>query len=393
MSHQVTELTFLKHFAPRFSVPTPEFLEWPASRQEIHDALLKWGKAIVKPDIIAGGRGKAGAVAVVESTADAIKAMQDIGHIELKRHAARTSYMVQFINSPSGIEVYSAITYDSRFLSPAITLSLKGGMDIESVSEEYKKTFPINVYRGLDAYQAQDFLQELKCPKNILSPMSRALVNQWDMFITSGMKMCEINPWRISPKGTPVACDFKAVMDPANFKQRDPGFEWPEYPEAKSDFEEEMQRWNALSYQGQAHVSDIGGKGVLPILFGGGASTIITETLMSHGGDPMFLADFGGNPPYERMKGTAELCFKHNLDKCGLLLILGGKANNTLIDVTFAAIADALTEHVNRFGTKPMPVIIGRGGPRLVTGLLTMERALEELGWPYVIFFTSPSRG
>jgi succinyl-CoA synthetase beta subunit len=215
--------------------------------------------------------------------------------------------------------------------------------------------------------------------------MARAMVNLWDMFITSGMRMCEVNPWRIGPGGKPVACDFKALFDEANFKQRDLGFEWPEYPENVSDFQEEMNRWNAQSYQGQAHVSDLGGRGVLPVLFGGGASTIIIETLLQNGGDPMFLSDFGGNPPYERMKGTAAICFKHKLAAAGVLLILGGKANNTRIDVTFQAVADALAEHAPLRRTE-LPVIVGRGGPRLVQGLLALQRTLAELGWPYTIF-------
>ena len=48
----------------------------------------------------------------------------------------------------------------------------------------------------------------------------------------------------------------------------------PDYPENISTFEEEMTAWSNSSHQGQAHVSDLGGKGILPILFGGGASTI-----------------------------------------------------------------------------------------------------------------------
>ena len=35
---------------------------------------------------------------------------------------------------------------------------------------------------------------------------------------------------------------------------------------------------------------------------------------------------------------------------------------------------------------KPIPVVVGRGGPGLIPGLLAMERSLEELGWPYTIF-------
>lgn len=162
--------------------------------------------------------------------------------------------------------------------------------------------------------------------------------------------------------------------------------EYPDYPENISLFEEEMDEWNKSSHQGQAHVSDLGGKKILPILFGGGASTIITETLEIMGGDPMFLSDFGGNPPYERMYGTAKICFDHNLKDAKLLLILGGKANNTFIDVTFQAIGDALIKYVEENGPLDIPVVIGRGGPRLAKGLLTIQQTLEYLKLPYVIF-------
>lgn len=383
MALEIGELTFLRQLAPRYAVPVPEFMEWPAERKVVQECLQRWKSAVAKPDILAGGRGKAGLMETADSVSQAIRALKRLSAVERNGRLARTSYLVQHI--PAIHEVYTAITYDSRSLSPAITLSLQGGMDIESVPEDQKRTFPVDVYQGLDAYQAGEFLEALNCPRPVISPLARALVNLWDMFITSGMKMCEVNPWRITPDHRPVACDFKAVFDEANFKHRNLELELPEYPENVTEFQEEMDRWNAQSYQGQAHVSDLGGRGVLPILFGGGASTIIVETLIQSGGDPMFLSDFGGNPPYERMRGTASLCFKHKLAQANVLLILGGKANNTRIDVTFQAIADALAEHAPRRSTE-LPVIVGRGGPRLVQGLLSLQRTLEELGWPYTIF-------
>jgi succinyl-CoA synthetase beta subunit len=284
------------------------------------------------------------------------------------------------------MEIYTAITYDSRFAGPAITVSLDGGADIEDVAEEKKITFPIDIYKGLDAYKVDKILTKLKCPKKVISPLSQSLVNLWDVFISTGMKMCEVNPWRIKPDGKPVACDFKAAFDKSNFKFNNLHFKLPEYPANSSFFEEEMSVWDASSYRGQAHVSELGGKAVLPILFGGGASTIIIETLLRNGGDPMFLSDFGGNPPHERMYGTAKICFEHKLPDANLILILGGKANNTLIDVTFKAISDALRDYVDSHGPIKTPVIVGRGGPRLLNGLLVLKDTLDSLSIPYVIF-------
>jgi len=385
MAVQITELIFLQQLASRFNLPTPEYLTAEATGAQIREAIGKWGgKALVKPDVLSGKRGKAGAVRIVKDFVEAQREFKQVQSIDINGRLPRTAYMVQYI--PSDMDVYTAITYDSRYLGPAMTISLKGGVDVETIADDQKTTFPIDVYKGLGAYQAGEILNKLNCPQKLVSLFSRVLVELWDMFISTGMRMCEINPWRITPKGQPCACDFKAVFDESNFKFRNLGFELPEYPANQTPFEEQMALWNASSYRGQAHVAELGGDLILPILFGGGASTIITETLVRYGGRPIFLSDFGGNPPYDRMFGTANICFEHHLEKAGLLLILGGKANNTSISVTFEAIANALQSYVDEHGPIDIPVVVGRGGPQLLRGFLTLKDTLESLGLPYVIF-------
>jgi len=385
MALRVTELTFLDFYAPRYGIPVPRHIWGTSEIEEIKRAMEKWGgEAIVKPDVLSGERGKAGSVVSVKNIHDALREIKRVSGVEVDGMMPRIAYLVEKISSK--MEIYSAITYNSAFLAPSFTLSLEGGIDVEDIQEENKVTIPIDIFRGLDAYQASQVLARLDCPKDLISTLSRCMVSFWDFFISTGMEIAEINPWRVTPDGRPYACDFKGIVDEANYKAKVPGVEFPEYPESFSDFEEEMRGWDARSHQGQAHVSDIGGTKILPILFGGGISTIITETLESAGGRPMFLSDFGGNPPYERMLGTAKICFAHRLAQAKLLLILGGKANNTLIDVTFQAIADALVSYAEEHGSISTPVVIGRGGPNLVKGLLAMKQALEYLKLPYIIF-------
>lgn len=384
MSLKVGELTFLEELAKRYKLPVPDYLVEPIRQSLLRDKLEQWGEGIIKPDILTGKRGKAGAIRKVSKVREAMTILKKVAATEVSGQQTRTAYVVQAV--PADMEIFTAITYNSTMCSPSFTVSLKGGMDIESVSSEDKVTVPVNVFQGLNAYQASEALSALGLEGKLNSKLSIVFVNLWDMFISTGMLSCEINPWRVTKDGGIYACDFKATFDDSNFKMRDLGIEWPEYPTTETLFETEMNEWNAASHQGQAHVSALGGKRVLPILFGGGASTIIVETLSEMGGDPIFLSDFGGNPPYERMKGTAAICFKHNLYNASLLLILGGKANNTLIDVTFAAIADALEECIEENGPISIPVVIGRGGPHLVQGLATMKKTLENLGLPHVIF-------
>ena len=385
MPVEITELTFLEQLASRFQLPVPEHVPGDAPHRDLREALERWhGKALIKPDILTGKRGQAGAVRKVTDFIDAQRVMSQVGSMEIAGRLAREAYAVQII--PAAVEAYTAITYDSRSMGPMLTVSLAGGMDIESVPEEQKERLEVNVFRGLDAYQASSVLEKLGCPQNAVSSFSRALVALWDMFISTGMRMCEVNPWRLTPTGKAFMCDFKAVFDEANHKFRNLDLSRPDYPAAKTPFEDEMAAWSASSHQGQAHVSELGGTSILPILFGGGASTIVCETLENVGGSPIFLSDFGGNPPYDRMFGTARICFDHYLDKAKLLLILGGLANNTLIDVTLQAIGDALTAYVEENGPVDIPVVVGRGGPRLVKGLLALRNTLDSLSMPYVMF-------
>jgi len=384
MGIKIGELSFLQELSKRFGIPTPDFVVEPVAPSVVRRKLEEWGTGIVKPDVLTGKRGAAGVVRTVDDDRAAIRLLKQVAATEVSGQQPRTAYMVQAV--PADLEVFSAITYSSRLLGPAVTVSLCGGTDIESVPDAQKVTMPMEVFRGLNAYQASEALAKLGLEGQLNATLARCFVNQWDMFISTGMLSCEINPWRATHSGQVYACDFKATFDENNRKSHDLGVQWPEYPSNETAFEEEMKAWAAASYRGQAHVSDLGGKKILPMLFGGGASTIIVETLIQSGGDPIFLSDFGGNPPYERMKGTAAICFKHHLAKASLLLILGGKANNTQIDVTFAAIADALQEWVDEHGPVSVPVVIGRGGPGLVLGFGTLKKTLDNLGMPYVFF-------
>src|SRR5207253_22097 len=104
------------------------------------------------------------------------------------------------------------------------------------------------------------------------------------------------------------------------------------------------------------------------------------------GDDAIISSDFGGNPPYAKMKEVARICFKHWLKQTNVLFIIGGKSNNTDIFETFRALADALREYFSRNGPTPLFVVIGRGGPNLVRGMGAMRDTMEALGLPYRIF-------
>ncbi len=97
-------------------------------------------------------------------------------------------------------------------------------------------------------------------------------------------------------------------------------------------------------------------------------------------------SDFGGNPPYEKMKAVASICYRHFLAQTNVLFIIGGKSNNTDILETFRGMGDALREHFAANGPTPLYVVVGRGGPNLVRGMGNLAETLESLGLPYRFF-------
>ena len=136
---------------------------------------------------------------------------------------------------------------------------------------------------------------------------------------------------------TPVACDFKCGFDRDDPRWARLGLPNHLFAVDYSDFEAEINQLR--TYQGQSDVYVINPEGtILAPTFGGGANSLVTQML---GDDAIISSDFGGNPPYEKMKKVAQICFKHWLKQSNVLFIIGGKSNNTDIFETFRAMADA----------------------------------------------------
>ena len=130
MALTITEFTFLEYFASRYGIPVPRHIAGTADIAEIKNTFEKWGgEAVVKPDVLSGRRGKTGAVVHVKNIQNALREIKRVSGIEIEGKMPRIAYLVEMI--PSKLEMYTAATYNSSFLSPSITVSLEGGINIE----------------------------------------------------------------------------------------------------------------------------------------------------------------------------------------------------------------------------------------------------------------------
>jgi len=370
--------------------PTSEVLGPAASEGEIKDLIARYGSVFVKP-VFKGGVGKKGKAGLLGRAKDLQTALKEKERLYFAEHRVGNNLYkangVTFEGAvPAEHEIYFSISDSTRFRAPTMTLTHHGGVDIEELDKSLVASIPFDPLTGLKAFVVANALTELNAPKQIISPLVQQLPKLWELFHNFGMTTLELNPIRMRPdrqgRLTPVACDFKCGFD-----RDDPRWSRLNLPNDLfavdySDFEQEINQLR--TYQGQSDVYVINPAGtILAPTFGGGANSMVTEML---GDNAIISSDFGGNPPYEKMREVARICFKHWLKQTNVLFIIGGKSNNTDIFETFRAMADALREHFSRNGPTPLHVVIGRGGPNLVRGMGAMRDTLEALGVPYHIF-------
>jgi succinyl-CoA synthetase beta subunit len=370
--------------------PATEVLGPDASEEAIKALIDRHGLIFIKP-VFKGGIGKKGKAGLLGRARDLQTALAEkerlyfaqhqVGHVKAKANGVTFEAGV-----PAEHEVYFSISDSTHFRAPTMTLTHRGGMDIEELDKSQVAMVPFDPLTGLKAFVVANALTEIGAPKEIISPLVQQLPKLWELFHNFGMTTLELNPIRMrqgkSGRLTPVACDFKCGFD-----RDDPRWLRLNLPAQlfAADYSAFEQEINTLrTHQGQSDVYVINDKGtVLAPTFGGGANSLVTEML---GDAAIISSDFGGNPPYEKMKEVARICFRHWLKQANVLFIIGGKSNNTDIFETLRAMADALREHFSRHGPTPLYVVLGRGGPNLVRGMGALRDTCDALGLPYRLF-------
>src|SRR3989338_133677 len=387
---QVTGMLYGARMLKLVDFPASTILGPEASESAIKDLIEKCGSVFVKP-IFRGGIGKKGKAGPIGRAKDIKTAMAEKERLYFVTHkVGKMTYKAQGVTFegavPADYEVYFSISDSTKFRAPTITITHHGGMDIEELDSSQIIEVPFDALTGLKAFVIANALSDLGAPREIVSPLVQNLPKLWDLFHHHGMTTLELNPIRMTVDSpgrlSPVACDFKCGFDRDDPRVSRLNLPDDLFVEDISDFEQEINQLR--TYQGQSDVYVINDKGtILAPTFGGGANSLVTEGL---GDDAIISSDFGGNPPYEKMREVMKICLKHWLAQTNVLFVIGGKSNNTDIFVTFRAMADALRDHFSEHGPTQLYVVIGRGGPQLIRGMGAFKDVLDALRLPYRIF-------
>ena len=183
---------------------------------EIRTAFKELGNktAVVKAQVLTGGRGKAGGVKLVHNEEEAFKQASAILNMEIKGLQVKKVLLSEAVDIKS--EYYVSFTIDRNTRSIILMLSASGGMDIEEVARlnpEKIQRFIIDPFIGLPDFLARQYAFTLFREIENVNSMALILQSLYRLFVEKDVSLAEINPLVLTANGTLVAIDGKLVFD------------------------------------------------------------------------------------------------------------------------------------------------------------------------------------
>lgn len=346
------------------------------NQQEMAQALASLLFPImVKAQVHAGKRGKAGGIKRCQTREEVDKAVQQLLGKPLLGETVQEILLEECLSIAQ--EHYLAVAFDTTRRSPVVVVCKQGGMDIE----EYQQSHPARVIKssvdildGLLPEQAKTVATSAGFAGNETEAIVNVMISLYDAFTKCDLKLAEINPLIHTSDNRLVAGDAKVILDDdADFRRP---LQFPKRLGSRTPTEREVEakRINDEDYRGVAGKTFIDLDGDIAVLAsGGGASVTAMDALLSYGGKPANYTEYSGNPTAEKVKKLAKLVLsKPNLAGCW---IVGGTANFTRIDITIQGIIDALVE------IKPdYPIVVRRAGPGDKEAYVMLRQAAKEHG-------------
>lgn len=273
-------------------------------------------KAVVKAQVLTGGRGKAGGVKLINNEAEALQQSQTILSMSIKGFPVRKIIISEAISIVS--EYYVSFVIDRNTRSVILMMSAEGGMDIEEVAKKTPEKihhFSIDPLVGIPTYLARRFAFVLFKEVELVNQMVLILQNLYKLFIEKDASLVEINPLVLNDKSRLVAIDAKMTFDDnALYRQ----------PQVISLFEptEEEKTEAYAREKGFSYVRMDGEIGCM--VNGAGLAMATMDMIKLYGGNPANFLDIGGSSNPQKVIDAMKLLLKDPNVKVVLINIFGG---------------------------------------------------------------------
>ena len=295
---------------------------------QTHEAenIVSWlneDKIVVKAQVHAGGRGKAGGVKICKNDAEVIQTVDKmIGMKIVTPQTSETGKIVRRVYLEKGYniqnELYLCITIDRETGGNTIIYSKSGGVDIEDVSEKNpEEIYNIKVSPGsnLLTHHARTIVYNLGLSGSIAKKAQKNLLAIYKAFVELDAAMIEINPLAVTKEGEVVIIDCKASFDDnALYRQRG-------VAEMKDENEYDPLELEAARHD-LNYVKLDGNIGLM--VNGAGLSMATMDIIKYYGGEAANFMDVAGAATPERVAAAFKLIYKDPDVKGILINIFGG---------------------------------------------------------------------
>ncbi len=313
-----------KQVLKKYGVPTSTGIV--AVKQKELDHLLDKMEAqiyVVKAQIHAGGRGKAGGVKVLRSKEEARRAAHEMfGKTLVTHQTGPLGQKVRRVYIESGCDItkeyYFSIVIDRSSSRVTLMASTEGGVDIEEVAEHHpEKIIKISVDpgTGIQAFHAREIAYGLDFKDSQAKEMMKIVEATYHAFMGTDADQIEINPLVVTSEGKLLALDAKINFDDNAL------FKHPEIQAMRDEDEEDPLETRAAN-AGLSYVKMDGNIGCM--VNGAGLAMATMDIIKLHGAEPANFLDVGGGADRERVTEAFKIILSDKAVKGILVNIFGG---------------------------------------------------------------------
>ena len=319
---------------------------------------------VVKAQIHAGGRGKAGGVKIAKTTDEVRRYARELLGKTLVTHQTGPEGKVVnrlLIEEGSKIkkEFYLSFVIDRLSASIVMMGSEEGGVEIEKVAEEHPEKIIkeyIDPVVGLMPFQATRMAYAINIPAPAVRKASKLMQNLYAAFIGKDCSQVEINPLVVTEDDDVIALDAKLNFDDSAL------YRHPDIAELRDDSEEDPKELEASAH-GLNYVN-LGGD-VACMVNGAGLAMATVDMLKHCGGDPANFLDVGGDSAPEKIATAFNIRLEGGQAKGIFVNIFGGinRCDNIANGIIEAA------KLISKDGKSlPVPVVVRLEGTKVTEG-------------------------
>ncbi|WP_321469979.1 ADP-forming succinate--CoA ligase subunit beta [Halarcobacter sp.] len=313
-----------KNLFRKYDIPTTKgkLLTHPS---QLDDILRKLGgdRWVIKAQVHAGGRGKAGGVVVVDSKAEANEEVRRLlGSNLVTYQTTKEGQPVNsiYIEQPCDIidEIYLAFVVDRTTQRIMIITSSEGGVEIEEVAAKTPEKIlrnPINPVVGIMPAQCRQICDDLGLDKTLSAQMIDLMQKVYKMFVKNDLSLIEVNPLVVTKQGTILCLDGKVVVDnSALYRQAKINEIRDETQEDAKELKAEKLDLNYVTLDGN----------IACMVNGAGLAMATMDLIKTHGGEPANFLDVGGSVNEKRVIEAFEIILSDEKVNGILVNIFGG---------------------------------------------------------------------